>query len=66
MCTNKKALSKDEADDVIDRYIRHGQIMYYYQCLLCGKFHVTSIEPFKKEDYKFEIVGGESTIKEKK
>jgi len=65
MCTNKLALTKEQADASIDRYARRKEVMYYYQCILCSMYHVTSLEPFKKEDYKFEIIGGEST-KEKK
>jgi len=56
-CTNKKSLSKEEADDIIDRKARRGQVMYYYKCEFCSRFHLTKLDHTVKS---ITIIGGNS------
>lgn len=48
-CLNKKNLSEDEANRIVDFHAREKRLMYYYKCPLCGSHHLTSKEPNEKQ-----------------
>lgn len=48
-CLDKKNLSKQEADRVVDWNSSRGKLLYYYKCDFCQSYHMTRQEPNNKQ-----------------
>lgn len=45
-CLSKKDLTKEKADDIVDRAAMYeGLTLYYYKCNFCNSFHMTGNPP---------------------
>lgn len=44
-CLSKKSYKKKNVDDVVDRFLSHGEMRYYYKCNFCNGYHITKNEP---------------------
>lgn len=49
-CKRKRKLSEKEANDAVDYYIEQNEMMYFYKCLFCNKYHLTHSPPIKELD----------------
>ena len=56
-CTDKRSLSKAEADNTIDYYAKKQMIMYYYKCDFCNRFHVSK---YSESNKTLQILGGKT------
>ena len=41
-CLQKKNLTKEEADVIVDIHAFDKRMIYYYKCQFCGSYHMTS------------------------
>jgi hypothetical protein len=45
-CLEKKNLTEDRANDLVDKILREeGRLIYYYKCEFCSSFHLTKKVP---------------------
>jgi hypothetical protein len=49
-CKRKRKLSEKEANDAVDYYTERNEVMYFYKCSFCNKFHLTHSPPIKQLD----------------
>jgi len=54
-CLNKKSLSLQKANEVVDKAVNQGLMLYYYKCRFCSSFHMTS-KPPNDAHLRYEVV----------
>lgn len=58
-CLRKKNLSEEQANQIVDRNMKQGKLIYFYKCQYCNSHHMTKSAPsrkIEKQHQKFGVI----------
>jgi hypothetical protein len=58
-CTDKKSYSLKQADEIIDKYAKRKQLLFYYKCYFCCRYHLSRQIGTVRT---MEIIGGKNGV----